>query len=411
MNNPYIVKLEQLLQEIPQGERQDILQDYLEHFRLAQAEGKTLEEIAEDLGSVEALAADILAEYRTSSAANPSKPAWTVQQANPVPWWRTAGILVLTAVLFLGLIWAVMEIRLAPSDASTSPSPSAADSADQLKEALKAYSAGSSPEPAATPSASPGAKKPGGTVNIHEERSATDAVTSLQIETVDTEVVIETVKNSKLQAQLEGKITVREGEDWSDYYEFGTDGSGGTFTVYVRPLEDKKGRMPAGRKTTLRIRMPDVPLEKLDVSTVSGTVKGPSLQANEFHGASVSGSIDLAGLKGKSHHLTNVSGKIGVDSLIGDFDVESVSGSIRISGASWESSSSVDTVSGSVTLSADPKLPFAYELNSVSGTVNCGYEGASGSGILLLKQCSGSTGEGKRNLTLTSISGPLQVGP
>lgn len=411
MNNPYIVKLEQLLQEIPQGERQDILQDYLEHFRLAQDEGKTLEEIADDLGSVEVLAADILAEYRISSAAKPAKPAGTAPQANPVPWWKTAGILVLTAVLFLGLIWAVMEIRMVPSDASTSPSPNAADSVDQLKEALKAYSAGSSPEPAATPSASPGAKKPGGTVNIHEERSAAGAVTSLQIETVDTEVVIETAKDSKLQAQLEGKITVREGEDWSDYYEFGTEPSGGNLQVYVRPVEDKKNQMPAGRKTTLRIRMPDAPLEKLNVSTVSGTVKGPALQANEFHGASISGSIDLAGLKGKSHHLTNVSGKIGVGSLSGDFDVESVSGSIRISGASWEGSGSINTVSGSVALSADPKLPFAYELSSVSGSVNCGYEGASASGMLMQKQCSGSTGEGKRTLTLTSISGALQVGP
>jgi DUF4097 and DUF4098 domain-containing protein YvlB len=228
---------------------------------------------------------------------------------------------------------------------------------------------------------------------------------------VDTEVVIETVKDAKLQALLEGKITVREGEDWTDYYEFGTDSSGGAFQVYVRPTEAKKQQMPAGRSTTLRILLPDAPLENLDVTTVSGPVKGPSLQADHFTGASVSGSIALVGLKGKSHTLNNVSGKISVASLNGDFNVESVSGSVRITGTSWESSSSVNTVSGSVNLTADAKLPFAYELNSVSGTVNCGYEGASASSILMIKQCSGSTGESNRRLTLTSISGPLHVGP
>lgn len=408
MSNPYIVKLDQLLQEIPHEERQEILQDYLEHFRLAQAEGKTTEEIADALGSVEALAADILAEYRTGKAAAPAEIA---AQVNPVPWWRTAGIMVLTAVLFIGLVWAFVGIRVTSSTDPAPPEPSPSDTVDQLKQSLKAYSSGSSPEPAATPPAGPEAKKPGGTVIINEERKAADTISSLQIETVDTEVVIETVKDTKLQALLDGKMTVREGEDWTDYYDFGTDSSGGTFTVYVRVVEAKKNQMPSGRKTTLRILLPEAPLEKLDVSTVSGSVKGPSLQADRFNGASVSGSIDLAGLKGKSHNLSNVSGRISIDSLSGDFDVESVSGSVRISGTSWESSGSVNTVSGGVNLTADAKLPFAYELNSVSGSVKCGFEGASASSILMLKQCSGSTGESKRTLTLTSISGPLQVGP
>ncbi len=408
MSNPYIVKLDRLLQEIPREERQEILQDYLEHFRLAQAEGKTPEEIADALGSVEVLAADILAEYRAGRAAAPAEIA---PQAAPVPWWKTAGILALTAVLFIGLIWAFVGIRVSPSTDTASPEPSPADTVDQLKQALKAYSAGSSPEPSATPPAGPEPKKPGGTVTIHEERKAADTISSLQIETVDTEVVIETVKDAKLQALLEGKMTVREGEEWTDYYDFGTDSSGGTFTVYVRIVDAKKDQMPSGRKTTLRILLPEAPLEKLGVSTVSASVKAPALQAGQFNGASVSGSIDLAGLKGKNHHMTNVSGKINIDSLSGDFNVESVSGSVRISGASWESAGSVNTVSGSVNLTADAKLPFAYELNSVSGSVNCGFEGASASSILMLKQCSGSTGESKRTLTLTSISGPLQVGP
>ncbi|MNC15099.1 hypothetical protein D3C75_629010 [compost metagenome] len=314
-----------------------------------------------------------------------------------------------SAVLFIALIWAFVGIKLTPSDNSLPPetSPSPEDTVAQLLEALKSSAPNSSP----FPSASPPAKKPGGPAAIQEERSAAGEIRSLRIETVDTQVVIETVKDAKPQALLEGKITVKEGEDWTDYYNFETDSSGGTFRVTVRPIEAKKQQMPSGRSTTLRIRLPETPLENLDVSTVSGTVKGPSLQAEHFSAASVSGSIDLAGLKGKSHNLSNVSGKISVGSLSGDFGVESVSGSVQIAGTSWETSGSVNTVSGSVNLTADAKLPFAYELSSVSGSVNCGYEGASASSILMLKQCSGSTGESKRSLTLTSISGPLRVGP
>lgn len=401
MSNPYLVKLEQLLQDIPQEEREEILQDYREHFRLAQAEGKTPEEIAGSLGAPEALAADILAEYRFR-AIPPEAPSAT---AKSYPRWRKMAIPAICALLFLALVWALVDIRAVPSSsspspaASPSPSPSLVDTVAQLNEALKAYAAGASPE----------AKKPGGTVTIQEERKATGEIRSVRVETVDTQVIIETAKDAKPQALLDGQIAVREGEDWTDYYEFGADSSGDTFRVFVKPTEAKKQQMPQGRSTTLRIRLPEAPMEDLEVATVSGSVKGPSLQVSYFSGTSVSGNIDLAGLKGKSHNLANVSGKISVGGLSGDFGVESVSGNVQITGASWESSGSVNTISGNVNLTADAKLPFAYELSSITGSVSCGYEGAATG--KLKRQCSGTTGESKRSLTLTSISGPLHVGP
>lgn len=401
MNNPYIVELEQLLQDIPQEERQEILQDYREHFRLAQAEGKTQEEIARSLGTPEALAAEILAEYH-SAATPPGKP----EEVRPPFRWKQAALLGIGAVVLALMIWAVVGIKVVRTTDTSPPDVTPLENVSQLKEALKSAAASSSPDPT-----SPAAKKSGGVVSIQEERSATGSVRTLRIETVDTHVVIETAKDASPQAILEGQLAVKDGEDWTDYYDYGTDTSGDTFRVFVKPTEAKKQQMPSGRSTTLRIRLPDAPLEDLDVTTVSGTVKGPSLHVDHFNGASVSGSIALVGLQGKSHNLTNVSGKISVGSLSGDFGVESVSGSVRITGTSWESSGSVNTISGSVNLTADAKLPFAYELNSISGSVQCGYDGADGGGGILLKQCSGSTGDSKRTLTLTSVSGPLQVGP
>lgn len=350
MNNPYVVKLDQLLQEIPQAERQEILQDYLEHFRLAQAEGKTQEEIADALGSVEALAADILAEYRADGAS----PAEAVTQSKPVFRWRSLAVPAISAVLFVGLIAALVAVKVVPSNST--PVPEASHAAALSPAPAAASSSTSSSGPTPPPAA---AKKPGGLVAIKAEQNAPGEVRTLRIETVDTDVIIDTAKDSFTQTSLEGKITVKENEDWTDYYEYGAETSGGTFHVFVRPTEAKKLQMPQGRSTTLRIYLPEALLEELDVATVSGMVKGPALKAASFNGASVSGNIELLGINGKSHHLNNVSGNIKVGSLSGDFSVESISGKVQITGASWDNSGSVNTVSGNVNLTAAEKLPFA----------------------------------------------------
>lgn len=390
MENKYLTELEQLLHTLLQREREEILQDYREHFRLAAAEGKPTEETIRSLGTPESLAAEILADQPAS------EPAEKKPEPSPSPLWRKLvfggiGVLVLAA-----MFWVVAEVKVVRTD-DTTP---AADPARPATASL-------SPTAASSPAS---AVKPGGLVNILEDRSATAPIRSVRIETVDTQVVIETDKNDKSRALLEGKLTVQEGEDWTDYYEYRTETSGDTFVVTIKPTEAKKQNMPRGRSTKLRLTLPTAQLDNVDVVTVSGNVKAPVLAVAQFSGTSVSGNLDLDGLTGNKHSLINVSGKVNVGSISGDFNVESVSGSVQIAGSTWEGASSVNTVSGNINVSAEKKLPFAYELNTMSGALNCTYPDAKITGKVG-KQCSGSTGDSKRTLNLTSISGSLQVGP
>ncbi|WP_163582421.1 HAAS signaling domain-containing protein [Gracilibacillus saliphilus] len=80
----FLTSLESRLQKLSKEERQDILQDFNEHFEVGKEEGKTEEEIAHSLGSPSQIEKEILASYyvekveSTSSASNIFKAVWAV---------------------------------------------------------------------------------------------------------------------------------------------------------------------------------------------------------------------------------------------------------------------------------------------------------------------------------------------
>ncbi|SFL94638.1 Uncharacterized membrane protein [Gracilibacillus orientalis] len=80
----FITSLDTRLQKLTKEERQDILQDFNEHFDIGKEEGKTEEEIAHSLGSPSQIEKELLASYyvekveSTSSAGNVLKAVWAV---------------------------------------------------------------------------------------------------------------------------------------------------------------------------------------------------------------------------------------------------------------------------------------------------------------------------------------------
>lgn len=71
----FLEKLNYGLHKIPAGEKQDILYDYEEHFRIGLEMGKTEEEISNALGEPENLAKDFSANYRVIQAVNTASTA------------------------------------------------------------------------------------------------------------------------------------------------------------------------------------------------------------------------------------------------------------------------------------------------------------------------------------------------
>lgn len=77
-------ELNAALKKLPDDERQDILQDFEEHFYNGMQEGKTEEEIAAKLGSPQKIAKEMVATYRmeqveeTATAGNILRALWAV---------------------------------------------------------------------------------------------------------------------------------------------------------------------------------------------------------------------------------------------------------------------------------------------------------------------------------------------
>ncbi|MBP2079499.1 HAAS signaling domain-containing protein [Oceanobacillus polygoni] len=80
----FLSKLDASLNKLPSQEKQDILQDFEEHFAMGLAEGKTEEQIAESLGSPAQIAKDLIATYHvekveaTATTANIFRAVWAV---------------------------------------------------------------------------------------------------------------------------------------------------------------------------------------------------------------------------------------------------------------------------------------------------------------------------------------------
>lgn len=80
----FLRQLESALKKLPKAEREDILQDYSEHFSIGMEEGKTEEEIASALGSPHQIAKELLATYHvekveaTATTGNILRAIWAV---------------------------------------------------------------------------------------------------------------------------------------------------------------------------------------------------------------------------------------------------------------------------------------------------------------------------------------------
>jgi uncharacterized membrane protein len=80
----FLAKMNDALKRLPSTEREDILQDFREHFEVGLSEGKKEEEIARGLGSPQQIAKEMVASYRleqveeSASTGNVLRAVWAV---------------------------------------------------------------------------------------------------------------------------------------------------------------------------------------------------------------------------------------------------------------------------------------------------------------------------------------------
>ena len=80
----FLSQLNDSLKRLPSAEREDILQDFIEHFEIGLSEGKSEDEIIKALGSPQHIAKEMVAAYhveqvgQTASAGNMFRAVWAV---------------------------------------------------------------------------------------------------------------------------------------------------------------------------------------------------------------------------------------------------------------------------------------------------------------------------------------------
>ena len=117
---------------------------------------------------------------------------------------------------------------------------------------------------------------------------------------------------------------------------------------------------------------------KRDISldTISGSIRVENIKAESFNIDSVSGSIKLTDIDADSVDVDSTSGSVSMSGSLGRFQVDNVSGSIRIETDVMPSSKcSVETISGSVTIALPENNGFTLDYSSVSGSTENKFTG------------------------------------
>lgn len=142
--------------------------------------------------------------------------------------------------------------------------------------------------------------------------------------------------------------------------------------------------------------------EKNSLSTVSGGINCADVAATELDLDSTSGSIVCENSTANKLDLDNVSGSIRVEGEYARIDVDTVSGSVNLSLAIVPDEIEVDGVSGSVTVSLPDNAAFTARLDTVSGSLNCEFEGKLGSDRVVV-------GGGGAEYRFNSVSGNVTI--
>jgi len=141
---------------------------------------------------------------------------------------------------------------------------------------------------------------------------------------------------------------------------------------------------------------------KTELSTVSGEIRCTDVATNELDLDSTSGSIICENSSAALLDMENVSGGVRAEGEFARIDVESVSGSVNLALATAPQELEVDGVSGSVTVALPANAAFTARMDSVSGSLNCEFEGTLGSDLVVV-------GGGGAEYRFGTVSGSVNI--
>lgn len=188
-------------------------------------------------------------------------------------------------------------------------------------------------------------------------------------------------------------------------------------------LENVKMTSISGNIEVLIINCKDIKLE-----TISGNINGMNLVAEKsINVESISGEIiiknttsesikssttssdnKLIGIKSKAVDIGTISGNAELAGYVGNINIETTSGDIRVENSELTGDIFIDTVSGKIDLNIPEESNFELKVETISGKLDTSNLNISNVKIKD-KKISGKKGTGEYNVELKTVSGDVNI--
>ena len=209
--------------------------------------------------------------------------------------------------------------------------------------------------------------------------------------------------NQLSKIELHGSTLVIEGKKRNFVSSFTFTGPHSYTEIYL-PHDLAASLLVETVSGDVRSELSLVNYSEFTISTTSGDIIFPTVEAKKISASSTSGEIRLESAAGKSVMLSTTSGDIALEQLAGDSSVSSTSGEIRIGNA--DENIEASTVSGDIRLD-NLNAPFRFSTTSGEITVN------NGTGYGKAGTVSGdiriSLSEPNGDLTISTTSGEVNL--
>ncbi len=168
-------------------------------------------------------------------------------------------------------------------------------------------------------------------------------------------------------------------------------------------VEEKKKKGTKGQG--LNLRLPKSYSGKLSLESVKGDTSLSGIRLSELDIENVSGSLSIQDCEIEALEIESVSGKIQADGSFEQLNVEIVSGSADISSSKeLKRKSTIESVSGAITLSIPKDSNYSLQYKSLSGTFSDSITGLNGK-----KEGNSVHGNGSTQISIETMSGDIII--
>ncbi len=240
---------------------------------------------------------------------------------------------------------------------------------------------------------------------VVEENRTFDAqnIKNITVITVSADVHLLTAETNDIDVTLAGKIAYDQEEN--PYVtlvgEIQNDD-----TLYLE-VQHRPDIILGNSYLKLDIALPAEYAHNIKISTVSGNLNFSAIELDSFSCNSISGDLNGEKLIADNIELNSTSGTANIDEIRGDLIFESVSGNIKTSYKTFDSSIEANTTSGNLEFYLPKDASFHLLFETVSGNVSSDFPGKiTHNSNQKLEEV---VGQGENQVQVKTISGDVQI--